>query len=859
MNKILRSCNHALNFSITLIILQLLFFSSVVSAQETNPYPYATNDVSLTIWNETEYIPFFIKGVNLGVSVPGTFPGQLAATTENYDLWFNQIKEAGFNCIRLYTLHYPRFYEALEAYNLANSQNPLLFIQGVWLEEEIPAYNHDLYSMTTIFTQEIEDDIDCVHGNNIIPTRLGKAYGTYSTDVSKWCLAYIIGREVYPNEVLTTDTLNSGVTQFTGTHFSIINASASEVWVTNMLDHTVNYEHVNYSTQRPVSCSSWPTLDPIAHIEEPNVDEDLVQIDLSKIDILDAPAGLFISYHAYPYYPDFVSEQSSYQSYSDDYGPNSYLGYLNELKSHYMNTPLIIAEYGVPSSWAIAHYASSGMNHGGFDEYNQGQTNIRMLGNMRSANCGGGIQFSWIDEWFKRTWVTDPVDYIADSRILWHNVAAAEQNYGLISFDNISDPEQLILFDANSKIQYINAEANFGFFEMEIGLKDLLGLSDEIWVALDTYDETLGESILPNGESIPSRSEFAIKITNYSAQLYVTQAYDIFGIWHNISGPDQLFHSIPTDGAPWEIVRIKNNSSESDVQYTGNLQVNHDFQPPSSKDAVMIYDDKIHIRIPWSYLNVVAPDQKKVLNDDRNTPEKEDVISDGFAISVNYENQWYNTNSRYQWTNWTNVVNNTVERLKTSYYVMKDQLPLFNSAAIAVKDEYAFTGPDFPVSITETEGLLKNDFDIDGNTMVSLIVENPLNGQVFLNNNGSFTYSPNPNFTGYETFKYSVYDGQTLSKPNTVTLFVEKNNTGVEITPDNIITLYPVPVNEVLNIESPLTLDEIQIFDKKGKMVTQHFINAKKYTLNISNFSSGSYILITKVGNKILSDKFIKN
>ena len=56
------------------------------------------------------------------------------------------------------------------------------------------------------------------------PERQGKAYGLYTTDVSKWCLAYIIGREVYPGEILTTNENNGGITSFTGNHFSIESA-----------------------------------------------------------------------------------------------------------------------------------------------------------------------------------------------------------------------------------------------------------------------------------------------------------------------------------------------------------------------------------------------------------------------------------------------------------------------------------------------------------------------------------------------------------------------------------------------------------------------------------------------------------
>lgn len=40
------------------------------------------------------------------------------------------------------------------------------------------------------------------------------------------------------------------------------------------------------------------------------------------------------------------------------------------------------------------------------------------------------MQFAWIDEWFKRTWITDPIDYLGERRPLWHNATAAEQNFG---------------------------------------------------------------------------------------------------------------------------------------------------------------------------------------------------------------------------------------------------------------------------------------------------------------------------------------------------------------------------------------------------------------------------------------------
>jgi hypothetical protein len=838
-----------------------LFFSSY--AQQNRIFPFSTDSNHITMWNGTEYIPVFIKGVNLGVSVPGTFPGELAATEKNYHHWFLQIKEAGFNCIRLYTLHYPRFYDALDSFNRQHPKNPLLFFQGVWLNEEHPGYENNLFVMTDIFKNEIEENIDCVHGNRSIPHRFGKAYGNYRTDVSEWCIAYIIGREIYPEEILTSNLLNPGIDSYKGKHFSIYQSSASEAWITSMLDHCVFYEDSSYNTRRPVSNSSWPTLDPLEHPEEKHTDEDTVSIDLSKIIREDEHSDLFISYHAYPYYPDFVSLQSSYIPYYDVHGPNSYLGYLTELKSHYKDLPLIIAEYGVPSSWAIAHYATSGMNHGGFDEYEQGLNNIRLLHSIKNTGCGGGIQFAWIDEWFKRTWITDAVDYIAESRVLWHNIAAAEQNYGLVSFKRKAAKDTLMKYNAQTDSTYICADANYAFFEVEAGIKDPLDLPGEMWIAFDTYDENLGESLLPSGVAIPFRSEFVLHLNNYSATLFVTEAYDIFGIWHGFSEPHQLYRSVPSDGADWKIVRVRNNASHSDVQYIGDLQVNYAFQPLSSKDAVRIHDNKVHIRIPWSYLHVVAPNQMRVLHDRKNTVPTEDTLSDGFAVSIYYKNNWHYSPQRYTWNTWNTIVKDSLtEEFKNSYYIMKNQLHNFNTKAFAVRDSYYFPGPAFPVHVDSTEGLLRNDFDLDGNFMKSLIIENPLNGIVDLNNDGAFSYTPNEYFVGYDSFRYCIYDGHSLSEPNTVVVYVEKNVSVEAHILTNIekkLKVYPNPAEKQIRIESKKPMQNIEVFDIQGKLLESILLNKNTCDLDVSLYQKGIYYIVAGINGDLQSLKFVKN
>ncbi len=825
-------------------------------------YPFSTNTEQLTVWNGTEYLPFFIKGVNLGIAVPGTYPGELDVSRAQYVRWFGQIKDAGFNVIRLYTLHYPHFYEALDSFNLANPTNPLFFMQGVWLNEEVDFYNQDLYMLNDQFNLEITDNINCVHGNIVIPPRYGKAFGDFHTDVSQWCMAYMIGREVDPFEIITTNDSHPEVTSFYGAHFAIENATASEAWYTEKLNRTVQYEHQNYNTQRPVSMSSWPTLDPMRHPEEIFPDEDTAFVDMTKIQFVSAPAGFFISYHAYPYYPDFVSWEEQYLYYYDNYGSNSYLGYLTDLKSHYQNLPLIIAEYGVPSSWGVAHYASSGMNHGGFDEHGQGETDIRLLKTIEEANCGGGIQFAWMDEWFKRTWVTDHIDFPAARRILWQNVTAAEQNFGLVSFEKESVLERIGSFGNNQRVQSIDAGSNYKFFELDIALEQPLDITDVMWVALDTYFPDLGESVLPNGFQLPYRSEFAIEIRNYSATLYVTEAYDLFGIFHGISSPAQKYRSTVTDGAPWEVVRWKNNETHSSVQYIGALQLNHGSEAESSMDAVTIYDDHITVRLPWTLMNFISPSDLKVFHDDRDTWPIEEMETDGIAVTVQYKDQIYASSSRYIWEPWdvygVRLDPDLNENLKTSYWVMKDRLTEFNSKAVALLDSLYLEGPDFPISISAAEGVMSNDFDLDGNFLMALLIEPPLHGNVNLNLDGSFSYMPRTGFNGYDTFYYCLFDGYSLSEQNKVVLEVSGNASDVEEignSNEKQVRLFPNPANDYVEVEASTSINQMTIFDMSGRKIKTFTEVSNNTRFDISDLAEGEYIVLFHLPKKLLSQK----
>lgn len=839
-----------------IVILHLSFVficATNVFASNKQICPYSVNSTHLTVWNGEEYFPINIKGINLGVALPGKFPSELTPTYEKYYEWFELIRAAGFNTIRLYTLHYPRFYQALRDYNQSNPLSPLLILHGVWLDEELEGYDADLFYTEEVFTQEIHDNINCVHGNHTIDHRYGKAYGTYDADISEWVLGYIIGREVSPLEVLTTNDNHSDLTSYAGTYLAIDDVNASEVFVTSMLDEVIRYEQTNYETMRPVSFSSWPTLDPLEHLEETTTDEDIASLELANMDFSNAPAGVFISYHAYPYYPDFISQEDTYTDYSDYLGQNSYLGYLTHLKAHYAQMPLIIAEFGVPSSWGVAHYAQSGMNHGGFDEAEQGDCDIRMYGNMLEAGCGGGVMFAWIDEWFKRTWITDPMDFLMDRRIIWHNITAAEQNFGLLGFEKSDDAYTSWETDCSDCwISNVEMAADFKFLKTQFQTEEELGKDDTLWVSIDTYDASLGESILPNGKIVSNRAEFCLMITAYKAELYVTQAYDLYGIWfYNISSEAQMYHSTATDGNPWNIVRWKNNETDTHVQYIGSLQVNRLNLPQSSLDAVRIYEDSIEIRLPWTLLNYVDPSTYRVMNDDRSTSETELIASDGVAMSFFYKDQQVNTIDRYLWPEW-NHAENTTAYTKTSYEVIKNELPNFEGALIASADSFTM-GTSYKLEVDQASGLLSNDYNFDGGDTYVSIVDNPKDGLLEINDNGEFTYTPEAAFIGTDVFSYRLYSGANRSQIANVKIAVD----GTQTAPSLSINVYPNPSKGNVHYESFVIIDSIEVYDIQGALVYTEISNVSEGILSLSHLASGSYFVKFYMGEVSLLKSLI--
>lgn len=372
------------------------------------------------IYNDGIWEKKFLKGVNIGATNPGHFPGELAITKEEYLRWFKYISDMNADVIRVYTTLKPDFYDALYEFN-KHSKKPIYLMQGVWLKEENIEKLQNAYAdnekIKNDFIKDATDLVDIFHGNATLPTQKGFASGEYKKDISQYVIGWILGIEWDPDFVQGTNINNINKNYYSGNFLYTQGSSPFETFLCEVGDKVLDYEALNYKMIRPLSFTNWLTTDILDHPNEPYEKEDMVEVNTEHIKPkLAFSSGLFASYHIYPYYPDFLNYQKEYINFKDKKeNVNTYRAYLRDLiKEH--TVPVLVAEFGVPASRGKAHESIySGYNQGKHDETEQGKIIENLLNDIYEEGYCGAIVFTWQDEWFKRTWNTMDFD-LPDNR-----------------------------------------------------------------------------------------------------------------------------------------------------------------------------------------------------------------------------------------------------------------------------------------------------------------------------------------------------------------------------------------------------------------------------------------------------------
>ncbi len=631
--------------------------------------------------------PHFWAGVNLGTTLPGTSPGELAPRQADYDRWLAQMGEMGSTILRIYTILPPHFYDAFRNYNIAHPKQPLFLLHGVWIPEDRVLEVQNLWDeqATNEWHQELADAVGVVHGNLIRPVRRGQASGTYTSDISPWVIGWSLGVEWDPAVVLNTNKLHESMPPFAGKYFTTKEGtSATESWIANGMEIVASLE-ASRGWSRPMTFTNWVTTDPLKHPEEPFESEDEAVVDGTHFSATPAwPGGFFASYHAYPYYPDGLRFQKSYIDYrTPDGRADQYAAYLNDLRTYHGTQAIMITEFGQPTSIGIAHRGPNGRDQGGHHEQQAANNNTSMMTAIHDGGFAGGVIFEWTDEWFKFTWNTVEYELPKDRRSMWRNPLTNEEHFGVIAMEAGATQKVVldgkdnewtvqhsrVISESRGAVREIRATHDEESLYLRLKFeKDSPWTNQEIAIGLDLHPEANGG--LPGRPGVLPEADVALLIgpgntaklrqatwidplpfaMGVAEQYLPVVARDLVpgsGAW---SSPSQVVSkplTIPSTGEAMPIDLIP----FGDLRWGSNDRTKPSFDDRNLANGA---GSVLELRIPWGMIGFSDPSLKLVLRPQPNGKMANAPITK-VGVAVAGPEAAITATTGYSWEDWNAV------------------------------------------------------------------------------------------------------------------------------------------------------------------------------------------------------------
>ena len=163
-----------------------------------------------------------------------------------------------------------------------------------------------------------------------------------------------------------------------------------------------------------------------------------------------------------------------------------------------------------------------------------------------------------------------------------------------------------------------------------------------------------------------------------------------------------------------------------------------------------------------------------------------------------------------------------------------------NEEPVAVDDDYSID-EDNTLDVAAW-GVLDNDTDADDDTLTAELVSGPSNGMLSLNADGSFTYTPNANFNGEDSFTYMANDG------------IEDSNTAIVT-----ITINPVndpPVADAGPDQADVSLGDVSLDGSDSTDVDEDQITFAWTIINEPYAGAGNLVNANLVNPKLVVDEY---
>jgi hypothetical protein len=286
--------------------------------------------------------------------------------------------------------------------------------------------------------------------------------------------------------------------------------------------------------------------------------------------------------------------------------------------------------------------------------------------------------FAFIDEWFKTTWNTLPLQLPADRRPLWRDAMCNEANFGIVAADSalapvlrLGDPPQSWWdhtrpLDATGPVRSWGVAHDEGYLYLQLELADPLAasVSKHLTVAVDT-DPSTGAPTLPDGTP-PAGADTAVVVSDTDARLWLTAERDPVTVLERIPAPADA-----AAVAPWVPIRQLVNRARTPptgpplpaaaVDLSALIEGTTDPSSPrfDSRSQLWRNGTTLQLRLPWASLGFSDPSSRLVwvLNADRTVTTRP---IEQVGITVRLDDREVRATER--WDTWNTVTSH--QRLK---------------------------------------------------------------------------------------------------------------------------------------------------------------------------------------------------
>jgi hypothetical protein len=305
---------------------------------------------------------FKVKGVVYVPGYPGYLPWEIEQSTslpanlkQSIDTDINNIKAMGANTVRFWGA--PKYcYQALK------NTGDLYFLQTIWIDGEQPDFQD------SVFKEIVKDYIRAI---------IDRIYSVY-TNNNPPLIAYLVGNELSNTSINSTNAAHPEITSYSGIYISTSsNVSATEAFIAEMADYVKTYEFTRYKNLSLVSYSN----------------------DIRTADIIDTPFLDFRSHNAYSYAVPYYRPSTQLGSYSQ----TLFQGWIEEIKSKYLNVPLLITETGLSISPNATRIGSPNYGYGGNTVVDQMNGILQNINDINTSNLpiAGVCIHEYLDAWWK--------------------------------------------------------------------------------------------------------------------------------------------------------------------------------------------------------------------------------------------------------------------------------------------------------------------------------------------------------------------------------------------------------------------------------------------------------------------------